>query len=433
MLWNETLRDDPITERDALTGGNHGHQLNPQLMHEIQVAVSRLVGKAGQLIYNFTTNLAENWMHVRCKFDGGKVVNRSQSGSWEHRCHGAGLEHNLGKEWGPKVWEQATKSPPNQVFSNVATASAKITARDRKRKAEDHSKESRRRNKYSKTDSSTAACRAYRQHNSEIEPEEVTDDVSPEYLESLKQSFYNTKVKVSSQDALIIECNTRQQSENEDWMKERVKRITASRVGGIAKMRKTTKRSKKVESLLYSTFRGNEATRYGQEMEEQTRNEYEVHQKQNGHEGLKTQSVGLVISLENPWLAASPDNRVDDPHGTPRAGLAEYKNPFAARDVSLSEACTKPTFCLKMNKIGEKLTFQLKRQHDYYYQVQCQLYCCDLEWCDFVVRTEKELHVERIYRDRKWWASQLEKLREFYFNSLLPELACPRKGKGGIR
>ena len=101
-------------------------------------------------------------------------------------------------------------------------------------------------------------------------------------------------------------------------------------------MRKKTKRSKKVESLLYSTFRGNEATRYGQEMEEQTRNEYEVHQKQNGHEGLKTQSVGIVISLENPWLAASPDNRVEDLHGTPRAGLAEYKNPFAARDVSLS-------------------------------------------------------------------------------------------------
>ena len=38
-------------------------------------------------------------------------------------------------------------------------------------------------------------------------------------------------------------------------------RITASCVGGIAKMRKTTKRSKKVEELLYSTFR---ATIYGQ-------------------------------------------------------------------------------------------------------------------------------------------------------------------------
>ena len=68
---------------------------------------------------------------------------------------------------------------------------------DRKRNAEDHSKESIRRNKYSKTDNSTAACRAYRQNNSEIQPEEVTDDVAPEYLESLKQSFYTTRVKVS--------------------------------------------------------------------------------------------------------------------------------------------------------------------------------------------------------------------------------------------
>ena len=235
------------------------------------------------------------------------------------------------------------------------------------------------------------------------------------------------------EEAVIIECNTRQQSENEEWMKERKMRITASCVGGIAKMRKTTKRSKKVEELLYSTFRGNEATRYGQEMEEQTRKDYEVHQQQNGHGGLKTQPVGLVINSDNPWLAATPDNRVYDPSETPTAGLAEYKNPFASRDITLSEACTKSTFCLKMNEKEGEVKFQLKRQHNYFYQVQCQLYCCDLEWCDFVVRTEKDIHIERIYRDRRWWESQLQKLRELYFNSLLPELACPRKGRGGIR
>ena len=27
----------------------------------------------------------------------------------------------------------------------------------------------------------------------------------------------------------------------------------------------------------------------------------------------------------------------------------------------------------------------------------------------------------------------MEKLCEFYFSALLPELACPRQGKGGIR
>ena len=65
--------------------------LDPKIMTDIQIAISRLVGKASQLLGNFTTNLAESWMHMRMKFDGGKVVNRSQSGSFQHRCMGAGL------------------------------------------------------------------------------------------------------------------------------------------------------------------------------------------------------------------------------------------------------------------------------------------------------------------------------------------------------
>ena len=62
------------------------------------------------------------------------------------------------------------------------------------------------------------------------------------------------------------------------------------------------------------------------------------------------------------------------------------------------------------------------------------IYCADIkEWCDFVLRTEKELHIERIPRNHSWWGQQMPRLKEFYFNPLLPELACPRHGKGGIR
>ncbi len=65
--------------------------------------------------------------------------------------------------------------------------------------------------------------------------------------------------------------------------------------------------------------------------------------------------------------------------------------------------------------------------------VLCQLYCTDKMWCDFVVCTRKDMHVERIHRDRKWWGTQLAKLRKFYFTALLPELACPRFRYGDIR
>ena len=48
-------------------------EIDKKLMHDVQMLVSRLVEKAPQLIDNFTTNLAEAWIHVGSKFDGGKV------------------------------------------------------------------------------------------------------------------------------------------------------------------------------------------------------------------------------------------------------------------------------------------------------------------------------------------------------------------------
>ena len=55
-------------------------------------------------------------MHIRSKFDGGKQINRSQSGSWEARCAGAALRVNEGPEWGPKCWEKITKVKNNQTY-----------------------------------------------------------------------------------------------------------------------------------------------------------------------------------------------------------------------------------------------------------------------------------------------------------------------------
>ena len=87
---------------------------------------------------------------------------------------------------------------------------------------------------------------------------------------------------------------------------------------------------------------------------------------------------------------------------------------------------TKGSSCPEVNEDG---SCRLKHDHDYYYQIQCQLYCADKELCDFIVRTNKDMHIERIVRDRKWWDSQMEKCHKFYFSALLPEPACPRHKK----
>ena len=110
-------------------------------------------------------------------------------------------------------------------------------------------------------------------------PEEVTEDVLPEILEELKQGFYNTKVKVAAK--------TIDQGSSELWKSERSKRITASIIGGIVKMRASTSRVKKVEHLLYSKFEDSKATMYGSVMESVAENDYVLYQNQHGHPGLK--------------------------------------------------------------------------------------------------------------------------------------------------
>ncbi len=123
QLWVETLAEDPAIEEDVEWGGRTPTNIDPKLYHDIQVQLSRLIGKAEQLIGNVTTHLSESWMHIRTKFDEGKVINRCQSGALEHR-------QNIGREWGPHTRKNMTASSPNKVYSNTAERSAKILAAD---------------------------------------------------------------------------------------------------------------------------------------------------------------------------------------------------------------------------------------------------------------------------------------------------------------
>ena len=139
--------------------------------------------------------------------------------------------------------EKMTGDYPNEVFVDAADLSAKSAEKDRERKATDKAKASRRKSKYSHHDNSVAARRAYTRPDGLVEPEYIENDILPEHLDQLKMSYYSAKVVVSTQEKDLIEEQTREQSNCSFWAEERTKRITASRIGSIAKMKKTTKRA----------------------------------------------------------------------------------------------------------------------------------------------------------------------------------------------
>ena len=78
-------------------------------------------------------------------------------------------------------------------------------------------------------------------------------------------------------------------------------------------------------------------------------------------------------------------------------------------------------------------SLMLKRTHNYYYQAQAAMFCTGCQWCDFVVRTSVDLHVERVPFDANFWKSVLQQLHFFYFSAILPEIAAPKVHTGGIR
>ena len=58
----------------------------------------------------------------------------------------------------------------------------------------------------------------------------------------------------------------------------------------------------------------------------------------------------------------------------------------------------------------------------YFFQIQCQLFCTDRSYCDFVVWTKKDIHVERVYPDEEFWAANVIKAELLFQRSIIPEL-----------
>ena len=364
-------------------------------------------------------------MNVRAKFDGGKQINRSQSSSWQARCAGAGLRVNEGPTWGPTAWEK-TISTPCTTFTRVAESKCHKVNKDRKRKSRDDVKIQRKKAKRAKQVESTQGRDDYSRHDGGKNATEIVTDISPDQLYTLMKEYYLANVKVSEVICEELKLKTAGQGKCDNslqvWLAERRKRITSSNVGSISKMRTTTKVNSTVKKLRYSKFEGNTATKWGILQEESTNSKY-LEEKRKTSPDITTCQSGLVISLDNPWLAASPDGLVYDSTENPPHGIVEFKNPYSVRNNSLREAAiTKKGFCLNLDKTTDKLS--LNQRHDYFYQVQCTMYCTQRHWCD-LVRT-KEIHIERIYYQAEFWLNEvLPKLQAFYFTAILPELSSP--------
>lgn len=222
---------------------------------------------------------------------------------------------------------------------------------------------------------------------------------------------------VSEGSAKAIEAMTRQQSSSPSWFTYRAGRVTAS---VMKKVCHTSIDNPSVSLLKLVCYPEKQALKtppitWGLENERHAFRAYEASEA-GKHDAFKCTKSGLHISTQHPFVGATPDGLVCCT--CCGKGVLELKCPFSMREVKDITEMVGAGSCLET----VNGTVHLRRQHDYFYQVQTQMAVCNVQWCDFVVWTPNVLHVERVWKDEHFCEDILAAARDFFIHAILPEL-----------
>ena len=212
----------------------------------------------------------------------------------------------------------------------------------------------------------------------------------------------------SEEDKCKIEEATRDQYLCDKWFAERKTRLTSSRFGLICKRKKAVTKRFCQKLVDGRDLRKVPAVAYGLAHEAVA---LERFRSQMGLEVVR--KAGFFICNRYPYLGATPDGII--PAGDENENeecLVEIKCPYAHRFTG-----TAPDYLI----LGEDGEYELSKKHNYYYQVQGQLYVCEKEMCYFVVYTFPRLFIVKVHKDIDFCEEHMiPKLKEFYFNYFKP-------------
>ena len=319
LLWEEgtSLKDQELSRYSSTLSYS---DLKSDMLSDISVLLDRVANKSKRLINNTTTNLAECWMHMRTKFDGGKVYNLCNRGSWHTRCYGGCLRMNVGPQWSPTVWKQVTDSSPGYHFIKLYEERDKQLTLSNQSKSKPQAQSNRWKRKVSTANESTSKSAKSSYGNEAIQCE---DDVDTSVLNTKCDQYMSHHINISNDKINAITTLTEDQSNSQVWHQERRKRITASNLGLILKRKTSISVKNIVEQLLYKTFKGNEFTLFGLQQERNTIHEYILKKAEQGI-NVNVNRCGLFIHPEHKFLGGSPDGIVFINNN--REGLIEVKN-----------------------------------------------------------------------------------------------------------
>ena len=241
-----------------------------------------------------------------------------------------------------------------------------------------------------------------------------------EYHELLK-ACTDISINISERDIKLIEKDTRKQSKGASFYHHRAGRIGAS----VSKLACHTNPAQPSQSLIKTICYPNlfkfstAATEHGCKHEDQATETFENFMRKK-HIGYRTIKCGMFINKQFPWLHAAPDFL--SWCKCCGYGCREVKYPHCLDGVDFESYANKRSSCLEV-KDGK---MKLKREHQYYYQVQQRLFSTELPFCDFIVCGFNDkcgsFINERIMQDKEHWENNVPKLSQFWRYCVLPEI-----------
>lgn len=205
---------------------------------------------------------------------------------------------------------------------------------------------------------------------------------------------------VTLQQVEDVKNATCQQSGSKEWHQQRSVRITSSIFHAVCHSKEGTRKILAQNILCPKKFTSR-ATTHGKVHEAVALQKYERFLS------AKIDRCGLCISETHPFLAASPDGLLQN------ETVIEVKCPFVPRRCPITPN-TVPYLYYSNNEL------KLKPKHNYYTQIQGQMFCTNRKYGNLVVYTFVDMAVIYVERDEEFITDMVCKLTSFYENHLRP-------------
>ena len=226
-------------------------------------------------------------------------------------------------------------------------------------------------------------------------------------------------IKITEDEIKLISDHTKNQSQSSLWFRARAGVITASKFKACCHSNIAMPSKNLIMQICYPSQNKfiTKATKYGCDNEIVAKNYLKLHLLTT-HKNVEIFDCGLLRTPRWPYLGATPDGIMKCTCCS-HEYIVEIKCPFKCTKRNAFElANNDKEFCMEI-KDGKHY---LKRNHQYYYQVQLQMLISNIPICYFIVYNGEASLIEKIYVDKEFLTENLNKARDFFILAILPEL-----------